>query len=78
MKVRVRYFALFREQAGCGAETIDWSGGTAAELFTMVAETHPSLQNQAAALVAIVGLLACLVPARRAARIEPMQALRTD
>ena len=53
MKVRVRYFALFREQAGCESETVDWSGGTAAELFQMVAKTHPSLQSQAAALVAI-------------------------
>jgi molybdopterin converting factor subunit 1 len=53
MKVRVRYFALFREQAGCESEAVDWSCGTAAELFRMVAEMHPSLQSQAAALVAI-------------------------
>ena len=53
MKVRVRYFALFREQAGCESEAVDWSGGSAAELFKLVAKTHPSLQNQAAALVAI-------------------------
>lgn len=53
MKVRVRYFALFREQAGLAAETIDWSGGTAEELFEMVAQKHPLLQSQAAALVAI-------------------------
>lgn len=53
MKIRVRYFALFREQAGRGSETVDWSGGTAAELFQVVAESHPSLHKQAAALVAI-------------------------
>ncbi len=53
MKIRVRYFALFREQAGCGAETVNWSGGTASELFQAMAEQHPLLQTQAAALVAI-------------------------
>lgn len=53
MKVVVRYFALFREQAGCASEVVDWSGGTAAELFRVMAEKHQSLQNQAAALVAI-------------------------
>lgn len=53
MKIRVRYFALFREQAGCDSESVNWTGGTAAELFQMMAERHPLLQNQAAALVAI-------------------------
>ena len=53
MKIRVRYFALFREQAGCDSEYVNWAGGTAAELFQVMAERHPSLQNQAAALVAI-------------------------
>jgi len=53
MKVGVRYFALFREQAGCAAEAVDWPGGTAAELFQLMADKHPALQNQAAALVAI-------------------------
>lgn len=53
MNISVRYFALFREQAGCDRETVEWSGGTAAELFQLMAEKHPSLQNQAAALVAI-------------------------
>ena len=53
MKIRVRYFALFREQAGCGAETVNWSGGTAIELFQAMGEQHTLLQTQAAALVAI-------------------------
>ena len=53
MKVRVRYFALFREQTGCASESVNWSGGTAASLFKMMAGKHPALQNQAAALVAI-------------------------
>ena len=53
MKIGVRYFALFREQAGCDAESVEWAGGTAAELFQLMAERHPLLRNQAAALVAI-------------------------
>ena len=53
MKVRVRYFALFREQAGCASETVDWSGGTVKELFQKVSAEHPPLEPQAAALVAI-------------------------
>jgi molybdopterin converting factor subunit 1 len=53
MKVRVRYFALFREQTGCASETVEWSGGTAAELFQEVSMEHPLLKSQAAALVAI-------------------------
>ena len=53
MKVGVRYFALFREQTGCSSETVDWPGGTAGELFQKMADKHPALQNQAAALVAI-------------------------
>ena len=53
MKNRVRYFALFREQTGCASETIDWSGGTAAELFQMMYEKHTGLKTEAAALVAV-------------------------
>ena len=53
MKNRVRYFALFREQAGCASETIDWSGGSAAELFQMMTEKHTGLKTEAAALVAV-------------------------
>ena len=53
MKNRVRFFALFREQAGCDSETVNWSGGTAAELFQLMAAKHPLLKGQAAALVAI-------------------------
>jgi molybdopterin converting factor subunit 1 len=48
-----RYFALFREQVGCSSETIEWAGGTAAELFQLVADKHASLTTEAAALVAI-------------------------
>ena len=53
MNVSVRYFALFREQTGCASEQVSWSGGTAAHLFQMMADKHPELKNQAAALVAI-------------------------
>jgi molybdopterin converting factor subunit 1 len=53
MKTRVRYFALFREQAGCDSESVDWTGGTAAELFKLMSSKHPLLRSQAAALVAI-------------------------
>ena len=53
MKNKARYFALFREQTACESETVDWTGGTAAELFQLVAKKHPALKAEAAALVAI-------------------------
>jgi len=53
LKTKVRYFALFRDQTGCSSETIDWSGGSAAELFQMMAEKHSALKTEAAALVAV-------------------------
>ncbi len=53
MKIKVRYFALFREQTGCASETIDWSGGNTAELFQMMADKHSDLKTEAAALVAV-------------------------
>lgn len=53
MKNTARYFALFREQTGCESEIVEWAGGTAAELFQLMAEQHSLLKNEAAALVAI-------------------------
>lgn len=53
MKTEVRYFALFREQAGRASETVEWSGGTAAELFQIMTGKHAALKSEAAALVAI-------------------------
>ena len=53
MKTRVCYFALFREQTGLGSENVEWFGGTAAELFQLMAEKHSNLKAEAAALVAI-------------------------
>lgn len=53
MKNTVRYFALFRDQAGCASEAIEWTGGTAAELFQSMAQKHQSLTAETAALVAI-------------------------
>jgi len=53
MKNKIRYFALFREQAGCEIERVEWAGGTTAELFSLVGEKHPALKIRAAALVAV-------------------------
>lgn len=53
MKVKVRYFALFREQTGFASESVDWSGGTAAELFQEMVGKHAMLMPEAAALVAV-------------------------
>ena len=53
MKIKVCYFALFREQAGLDSELIEFPGGTAAELFQMMSDIHPGLKSEAAALVAV-------------------------
>lgn len=53
MKNTARYFALFRDQAGVDSETVEWAGGTTADLFSLLTHKHPALKAEAAALVAV-------------------------
>lgn len=39
-RVRVQYFAILREHAGCGAEDVDTGAATAAELFEELSARH--------------------------------------
>ena len=43
-----------------------------------VEPTDPTVLLAVAAVITAVGLLACLVPARRGARVDPMVALREE
>ena len=53
MKVRVRYFAAFREATGLEAETVETGAASPAELFAECSERHANLQNYSSSLVAI-------------------------
>jgi putative ABC transport system permease protein len=49
----------------------------ASQLFEVSAH-NPALLGGATVLLAAIALLACLLPARRAAMVDPVQALRTE
>ena len=49
----------------------------ASQLFEVSAH-NPALLGGATVLLAVIALLACLLPARRAALVDPVQALRTE
>jgi molybdopterin converting factor subunit 1 len=53
MKLRVSYFAAFREAAGVASERLESGAATAAALFDECARRHPGLQRYSASLVAI-------------------------
>jgi ABC-type antimicrobial peptide transport system permease subunit len=43
-----------------------------------VTSTEPAVYLAVLALVLVVGLIACYIPARRTSRVDPLQALRVD
>ena len=49
----------------------------AAQLYQVSAH-NPALLGGAAVLLALTAFIACLVPARRAALVDPVQALRAE
>jgi molybdopterin converting factor subunit 1 len=53
MKVKVRYFAAFREAAGTETEILETGAASPAELFAECANRHQPLQKYSASLVAI-------------------------
>ena len=49
----------------------------ASQLYEVSAH-NPALLGGATLLLAMTAFIACLLPARRAARVDPIQALRTE
>jgi ABC-type antimicrobial peptide transport system permease subunit len=54
------------------------SARTVSSLLFQVSPYDPTLTAGAICLLLAVGAVACLLPARRAASVDPMQALRTE
>jgi predicted permease len=54
------------------------SARVVANMFFQVSPYNPAIVTGTICLLLAVGAVACLLPARRAASIDPMQALRTD
>jgi ABC-type antimicrobial peptide transport system permease subunit len=55
-----------------------WAGQAASALLFGLKPNDPATFVAAAVLLAVVALVASYTPARRASRIEPMQALREE
>ena len=58
IRIEARYFAAFREQAGCQQESISTSASTAEELYLEVAARHGFLDRASRCKVAVNDMLA--------------------
>ncbi len=56
--ITVRYFAMFREHAGLGEETLTIDASTAADVFSATRERHGSLEPTGHCKVAINDVMA--------------------
>ena len=57
-KINVRYFAMFREHAGVGEETLELDAATAADVFTATRKRHGSAEPSGHCKVAINDVMA--------------------
>ena len=53
MRVKVRYFAIFREAAGVESELFETDAASTLELFREIMSRHTGMQHEPVALVAI-------------------------
>ncbi|MGD8347217.1 MAG: MoaD/ThiS family protein [Lysobacterales bacterium] len=53
MRIKVRYFAAFRDDAGCSEEFVDSAVSTPGELFEQCRSRHRGLHRHAASMVAV-------------------------
>lgn len=63
---------------GLGLATTFWVGGFLTAQLYQISPHNPLLLGATAALLIAVALLACLIPARRATLVNPIEALRTE
>ena len=61
---------------GCGAAAL--LGRLVSSLLYGVSATNPAVYAAAAAVLMLVGAAAAFLPARRASRVDPIEALRYD
>ena len=54
-KIDIKYFAMLREERGCGEETVETAAGTPAELYSALRQAHGFKLPQEALKVAING-----------------------
>jgi putative ABC transport system permease protein len=70
--------AILLTGIACGLLAAWLLGGTVRSFLFGVEPSNPVVFVSVAAVLASIGLVACWIPARRASRIEPLTALRTD
>ncbi len=56
--INVRYFAVFREHAGVGEETLELDAATAADVFAATRQRHGSAEPSVHCMVAINDVMA--------------------